>query len=226
LISIITRTNTKKTLEEDLKFFGEDNSYFAEYKIDIVKKKTIGFDPGSILDFGCGIGRNIKEFKKFFSESKISGCDISTKSLEIAKGENPDVNFFSLNSESVNTYINSFDLIFVSCVFHHIEPELRKLSIETINSLLRPGGVIYIFEHNPYNPITQKIVRDCKWDADAILLTMKESVSLIKSANFKVDRKKYTLYFPAALKFLRPVEGLLSYIPLGGQYFVKAVKTI
>ncbi|MBW7854922.1 MAG: hypothetical protein H3C44_01545 [Ignavibacteria bacterium] len=30
----------EKTLEEDLKFFGEDNSYFAEYKIDIVKKNN------------------------------------------------------------------------------------------------------------------------------------------------------------------------------------------
>lgn len=213
----------EKTLEEDLKFFGEENSYFAKYKIDIVKK-TLGFKPAHILDYGCGIGRNIKEFKKFFPDTKISGCDISAKSIELAIKENPQSEFFIINDENISANENKFDVVFISCVFHHIEPGLRKDSIEKIAAITKPGGAVYIFEHNPFNPVTQKIVKDCVWDTDAILLKMKESEELMLHAGLSIEQKKYTLYFPAVLKFLRPIESLLCYIPLGGQYFVKATK--
>lgn len=213
----------EKTLEEDLKFFGEENSYFAEYKIDIVKK-TLGFEPETILDYGCGIGRNIKEFKKFFPDTNISGCDISAKSIELASKENPGAELFIINDENISANENKFDVVFISCVFHHIEPALRKDSIEKISTITKPGGAVYIFEHNPFNPVTQKIVKDCVWDSDAILLKMKESEELMLHAGLKIDERKYTLYFPSMLKFMRPLEKFLSFIPLGGQYFVKAIK--
>lgn len=217
--------NYEKVLDKDLEFFGEESSYFAEYKINVVKRTLGTAKPLNILEYGCGIGMNIKFFSKHFPDSKINGCDISQKSLEVAKKRNdPNVNFFSINDENLSKYNDTFDLIFVSCVFHHIQPTLRENSMKNIFNLLKKNGMLYFFEHNPYNPVTTHIVNTCVWDTDAILLKPNESINLIKNAGLIVENKKYTLFFPAFLKFLRFMENFLFFLPLGGQYYIKAKK--
>ncbi len=212
-----------KILEKDLEFFGEENSYFAEYKIKIIKD-TIQIQPDKILDYGCGIGRNIKFYDQFFPDTRIFGCDISQKSLEIARKSNPNAEFFLINDGNLDKYSGQFDIISISCVYHHIEPRLRKDTTNKIYSLLKPGGSFYIFEHNPNNPLTRKIVKDCVWDQDAILLKAKESANLMMDAGFKISKKRYTIFFPAFLKIFRPMEKFLGFIPIGGQYFMKGEK--
>ncbi|HRE41196.1 MAG TPA: class I SAM-dependent methyltransferase [Ignavibacteria bacterium] len=212
-----------KVMEEDLKFFGEENTYFAEYKVKIVQD-LIKVNPDKILEYGCGIGRNIKFFKTYFPSSDIEGCDISQKSIDLAKKENPNINFYLINDEFINSNLNKYNLIFISCVFHHISPELRNDVIKNINKLLKPKGSLFIFEHNPYNPVTLKIVKDCIWDKDAILLKPKETKKLIRTGNLNEVNFNYTLFFPSQLKKLRFLEKYLKGIPLGGQYFIQAEK--
>jgi len=210
-------------LTEDLKFFGEESNYFAEYKIKIIKEE-LKFTPVNILEYGCGIGMNLKFLKEYFPDTKISGCDISLKSIEVASKRVEDVSFFHIEENEVNKNKESFDIIFVSNVFHHIEPALRELAVNNIHKMLKNNGIIYFFEHNPYNPVTRHIVNTCVWDTDAILLKPYESIGLFNKVNFKNISKKYTLYFPAFLKFLRPLEKLLWFIPMGGQYYLRAEK--
>ncbi|MBN1634853.1 MAG: class I SAM-dependent methyltransferase [Ignavibacteria bacterium] len=209
-------------LGDDLKFF-EESSYFAEYKIKIVRGE-LHDKPLNILEYGCGIGRNLTFITKYFPDSKISACDISVKSLEIAGKSNPTVNLFKSEDSELAKHENQFDLIFISCVFHHIEPPLRQDSMNKIRSLLKPGGILYIFEHNTLNPVTRKIVRECPWDEDAILLKPAELKTLFANSNLSFKKLKYTLFFPAFLKFLRPLEKLLTWLPLGGQYYITAQK--
>ena len=213
----------EKVLSDDLTFFGEESSYFADYKIGIVEKLFKNM-PKTILDFGCGIGRNLEFFKKYYPESEIFACDISAKSIEVAKRKNPDVNFFLINEENVNAHSGKFDLIFTSCVFHHIEPPLRNGSMKYISGMMKPDAHFVNFEHNPHNPVTQKIVKECIWDTDAILLKPKETIQLAKDSGLNILKKKYSLFFPASLKFLRGMEKFLGWIPLGGQYFIIAKK--
>jgi len=213
----------ERVLSEDLSMFEEDSGYFAEYKIKLVQEK-LTFIPEKILDFGCGIGRNLKYLKKYFPDSNISGCDISPKSIEIANRNNPNTDFFIINDENIRNHINKFDLIFTSCVFHHIKPDIRKDSMTIIDSMLKEKGTFFIFEHNPYNPVTQKIVRECIWDTDAILLKTKETISLSEDIGFKIREKKYTLFFPAFLSGFRFLEKYIGFLPLGGQYFIIAEK--
>lgn len=211
-------------LTEDLKFFGEESKYFAEYKIRIVKE-CLRTNPSNILEYGCGIGMNLQFLVEYFNESKIFGSDISAKSIEVASKNNQTVSFFLLKDDEIQKMKDRFDVIFVSNVFHHIEPHLREQAIKNINLMLKPKGCVFFFEHNPYNPVTRHIVNTCVWDTDAILLKPKESLGLFKKEGFKIIRKHYTLYFPAFLKFLRPVEKALFFLPLGGQYYIWAEKS-
>lgn len=215
--------NYEKVLQEDLNFFGEENGYFAEYKVKTVKEIT-GDKPVRILEYGCGIGLNLRYFRTYFPGSEISGCDISEKSVQIARDENSRSELFLITKDNLEKRKGYYDLIFVSCVFHHIAPALREEAITNIKDLLKPDGLLFIFEHNPYNPVTRKIVRDCVWDKDAILLKMSETKDLMKAADFEILQDKYTLFFPAAFSFFRPLEKLLGYIPMGGQYFVQGKK--
>jgi SAM-dependent methyltransferase len=213
----------EKQLTEDLKFFGEESKYFAEYKIRLVAE-CVGNRPINILEYGCGIGMNLQYLIQYFPNANIFGCDISAKSIEVASGNNSSVNFFHIDDDNVKENKDKFDLVFVSNVFHHIEPKFRKKAIENIFFMLKPKGNVLFFEHNPFNPVTKHIVNTCVWDTDAILLKPKESLSLFKDAGFTIIRKHYTLYFPAFLKFLRPVEKAMFFIPMGGQYYIWAEK--
>jgi ubiquinone/menaquinone biosynthesis C-methylase UbiE len=59
------------------------NSAFI-YKINCLKN-ILREEPKSILDFGCGIGSFIPYLHDSFTNSKLYGCDISSKSIEIVK---------------------------------------------------------------------------------------------------------------------------------------------
>ncbi len=210
-------------LEKSMGFFGEENEYFAEYKIKIVKDYT-GSEPATILEYGCGTGRQMKYLAKYFPDAKIAGCDISAKSIEVAEKVNPSSDFFYINPENISLHKGKYDLIFISCVFHHIEPPLRSGAMKNVSELLKPGGELFLFEHNVYNPVTLKIVRECAFDEDAILLPPSETTGLVKSAGLTLLSKRYTLFFPAFLKFLRPLEKFIRLVPLGGQYYIHAKK--
>ena len=123
-----------------------------------------------------------------------------------------------------DTIVDKFDLIFVALVFHHIEPELRSKVINDISDLLQKGGNIFIFEHNPYNPVTSYLVNTCIFDADAVLLKNGELCKLLIEAKLSINASRYTLFFPSFLQKLRFIEPMLGYLPLGGQYFISATK--
>jgi ubiquinone/menaquinone biosynthesis C-methylase UbiE len=63
--------------------FGGDLSFFAEYKIALARK-LIRNEPENILEFGCGVGRNLPFLQHYFPDSAIQGCDVSAESLALA----------------------------------------------------------------------------------------------------------------------------------------------
>jgi len=208
-------------LREGTSFFSDDETYFAQYKVDIARGRT-RFDPEKILEFGCGIGRNIPFLINAFRGSEVSGSDVSEKSLEIARRENPKTRFLieSLPASESERY----GLIFIAGVFHHIPPSCRPAVIESLYSRLLPSGKLFVFEHNPYNPVTRRIVAACPYDEDASLLTPAEMSSLLTGAGFEVTASRYALFFPPRLRWLLPMERILGWLPLGGQYWVEACR--
>lgn len=215
--------NYNEIMNDQLSQFDSDVSYFSEYKL-IETKKSLKKEPKKILDFGCGIGRNFEYMKKYFKGSQLFGCDISSKSIDIAKKEIKNVTFYQLGKDKIN---QKFDLIFISNVFHHIAVDQRQEILEKqIIPLLQKGGDIIIFEHNPYNPVTRYLVSTCPFDEDAVLLFKKELKYLLRENGLKFINSAYTLFFPSILKKFRYFEKYLKKLPLGGQYFVHYKKNI
>jgi SAM-dependent methyltransferase len=200
-------------------FFDGDSDYFARYKIEVAWH-LVGH-VGSVLDFGCGIGRSMPHLRAVFPKADIVGCDPSTESLALAREQNPTCHFVSTDELGTDA---KFDLVIASCVFHHIPPKNRQMAIQFGRSRLKEGGHFIVFEHNPINPVTRYLVKNCPFDTDAILLGMRETIERIRSANLEIDRSGYCLFFPQQLAALRPFEKYLRWLPIGGQYFVCASK--
>ena len=94
---------------------------------------------------------------------------IFQKKVWILKEKHSDVNFLSI--DEIKNY--KFDLIFMAGVLHHVELKDRNSLISDLNNILNIHGKIFITEHNPFNPITRRIVSNCEYDKDAILLKKK-----------------------------------------------------
>lgn len=208
-------------LQNRLHFFDEAD-YFAEYKVRIVRN-YIKKNPKKILEYGCGIGRNLRPLSSFFPGAEIYGCDISEKSLQKALRDNPTAHFLVLGND-VPSFHEEFDLIFVANVFHHIPPEAWKDTMFLLSEWIERDGEIFIFEHNPYNPVTRYLVNTCPFDEDAILLKPGAMETLLLKSGFRIVSMKYILFFPSSLKKLRFLEKHLIHLPLGGQYVVQAIK--
>jgi SAM-dependent methyltransferase len=119
-----------------------------------------------------------------------------------------------------------FDFITAVCVYHHVPPGARLELTREISRVLRPGGIFAMLEHNPYNPVTRKIVSRTPVDADAILLKPSEAVSCLRQGGFEPRAPQFFLYFPEPIYRAggRRMERLLQSLPLGGQYAVFGVK--
>ena len=207
-------------LEHQLNFF-DGEEYFAAYKVHLLTELA-NSKAQKILDFGCGIGRSISFLEQAFPDGKIFATDISECSIKKAREEYSNSYFFPLNE--AHEYKSQFEVIFVAGVFHHIHPTLRQGVMQQLSDMLTDDGELFIFEHNPLNPVTRYMVNNCPFDEDAVLLRPTEFTKLFESAQLNLQKKGYTLFFPSHLKALRVLEKYMKWLPMGGQYFVKAKK--
>ena len=215
--------NYNQLLKEGTSFFSASEEYFARYKVDLVRKQ-VHTPANRILEYGCGIGRNIPFLQQAFPSAVVMGSDISAASLEIARRDNTGIEFF-LEDENVEQ-TKLFDVIFVAGVFHHIPVAQRAGVAKTLFNRLSPSGLLFVFEHNPFNPVTRRIVNNCPYDEDAVLLKPSELKRILSVTTLVVERNAYCLFVPPSLSVLAWMENKLGWLPLGGQYWVQARRPI
>jgi len=205
--------NYKDYITKSLGNIENNLDYFHIKKSEILKKE-LGYQPKKILDLGCGVGTMLGLMIDKFSESSFYAYDESKKSMDYIKKIFPKINCL----ENLKTN-EKFDLIFLSSVVHHVKSTDRDAFFKNIYNLLNPNGVMFIFEHNPYNPITLKMVANCEFDADAELIKKNDLINLCKKNNFEIIKSGYIHFFPSKLGFLFKLESYLKWFFLGAQYF-------
>jgi ubiquinone/menaquinone biosynthesis C-methylase UbiE len=202
----------------NVKISGADSFYFAEHKVLVLKQN----EPGKnlqMLDVGCGDG--VTEFfvQKYLPGWRVEGIDVSEKSIVEATGKNiSNAGFQLFNGTEIPFANNSFDVVFIAAVLHHIEFSMHLAIIKEIYRVLKPGGRLYLFEHNPLNPFTKYLVKTCDFDKDAHLLSYIYCGKLLKKAGFIPVKIKFILFFPrkGILSKLIVLENALNWLPLGG----------
>jgi SAM-dependent methyltransferase len=210
----------------NVRISGEDPEYFASYKIEEVRRlwPTGGqAPPAAVLDFGTGIGNSLPHLARAFPGAGITGLDVSEKSLDVAAARFPDAaRLVHFDGRRIPLPKASFDLIFSACVFHHIEAVEHVPLLTQLRQLLRPKGRLVIFEHNPANPLTRRVVSQCPFDDNAVLIPAATLRERLRAAGFNDVQISYTFFFPRALAALRPIERAMKWLPLGAQYYALA----
>ena len=113
---------------------------------------------------------------------------------------------------------------YLNGVLHHVYPSRRPAVMRALLDALVPGGLLAVFENNPWNPGARMVMRRIPFDRAAVPLSPREARWVIGAAGFRVLSLRSLFYFPRLLAFLRPAERLLARVPLGAQYWVLAAK--
>lgn len=208
---------------------GEDPEYFAEYKIrdlaELVRARGVGGDEFAILDFGAGIGNSVPFIRKYFPRARLTCLDVSEASLALGAARFPGLaRFAKFDGSSIPFESSSQDVVLAACVLHHIAHEEHVGLFREMLRVLKPSGCAFIFEHNPYNPLTVRAVKDCPFDENARLIPAAAMRNRMQNAGFGEVRVRYRVFFPRMLRVFRPLEQWMTWLPLGAQYYAAGTK--
>lgn len=213
-------------LDPLLTTFGAESLEFAQRKAEMILAEARSFGPTKhleVLDVGCGPG--VIDGFLLGSFRRLVCADTSPAMLEAAREVLPGVDFRLLQEDGALPFAEGeFDLVFFSCVLHHIPVPQWPAFLAECARVVKPGGLVVCIEHNPWNPVTRRIVAQCPFDEGVTLLSAPQVRRGLEQAGLTVERLFFHVFFPGRLDALRPLEALLRPVPLGGQHTVVARK--
>lgn len=204
-------------LDKSIAITGESGDYFAAIKARYAASVLGAEFAGSLLDFGCGIGLLSRALAKQFPTAQRDGFDLSRQSIAAIDPALARSGLFTSDEHDLRA---EYDAIIVANVMHHVPVAERRTVVQSLANRLSPAGRLFIFEHNPANPLTRRAVDRCEFDADAVLLPSREARGYFAPAGMTVVQRDYIVFFPRGLKALRWLEPRLTWCPLGAQYVV------
>ncbi|MEH2511973.1 ubiquinone/menaquinone biosynthesis C-methylase UbiE [Nitrobacteraceae bacterium AZCC 1564] len=208
-------------------FGGKEHAFYIDIKrnhiLRLAQQHFERVDDLEVLDLGCGIGAYHPGLEGKFRE--LHGIDVSVRSVEAAAARHPFVHYASFDGERLPYSDGQFSVVFTVCVMHHVPPPLWTTFIGEMYRVIKPGGLALVFEHNPYNPATQYIVKTCDIDKDAVLLRPGKLRHMFTRAGFnKVQTRTIISVLPVG-RFLTSLDSLLGYLPFGAQYYLSGTKS-
>jgi SAM-dependent methyltransferase len=209
-------------LNRNIKITGETAEYFAAYKADYIAQRVLTSQASAILEYGCGVGLLASKLKDYAPTARVDGFDRSEESIRRV-GER--LRAQGVFTSDVTQLGRAYDIVVFANVLHHIMPAERLGVVSDAAGRLVVGGSLCIFEHNPANPLTRRVVKQCPFDKEAILLSPSEAKRQVAKAGLNDIRLDYVVFFPHLLRCLRRLEPLLAWCPLGGQYVIVARKS-
>lgn len=216
------RNNYVAEVQQSIDFVGQGHEFFIRVKAEALvascKRQLGGLQDRAILDVGCGVGLMSKYVADHFGV--VHGIDIAPGVVERAAEMCPSGDFQLYDGVAIPFEDGVFDVVFIVCVMHHVPPQQWASLTAEMTRVLKPGGLLFVFEHNPYNPLTRRAVNSCPFDADAVLLSRSTSSRLMRDAGLQSAEARYILFFPWNGSAFRTIEAGLRWLPMGAQYFV------
>lgn len=195
-----------------------EHAFFADHKVALAARRLAGNTVRAVLDFGCGTGRGLQPIAARFTGAEVWAYDPSAACAEEAARQCPQAHVLSRPE-----YIppKHFDCVFLCNVLHHVpEPDQADV-LAACRSALAPGGSVFVFEHNPLNPLTRIVFERCPFDQDAAMLRMSKTITTGARAGLRPVQRGFCLFVPFAAGGIYRIEDMLGWLPLGAQYYVR-----
>src|SRR5262245_60689680 len=216
------REQYSQDLDHAVSFAGVPHDFFTRARADELLRLArlhLG-DPARLeaLDVGCGIGLTDRYLTGRFRA--LTGTDVSPGLLETGARDVPGVHYGLAERDRLPFGNNTFDLAFAVCVVQVIEPEGRSRFIAELARVTRPDGLVVVFEHNPYNPLTRLVVRRCTFGEDVRMLGMAKTEHLLQENGVTPVDRGFLLVFPSRRRRILALERALRRLPVGAHYYV------
>ena len=168
-------------VQSSISFSGQEVAFFHQRKADALVELTgrlLGDPAGQrVLDVGCGVG----SIDRFLAGRFAHLCGVDTAPDALGRGhrENPAVTYAAADGTRLPFPDGGFDVVFAVCVLHHVVPSHRVDFALELARVVRPGGLVVVFEHNALNPLTRLAVSRCEFDEGVVLLTRGASTRVL-----------------------------------------------
>jgi SAM-dependent methyltransferase len=208
------------TVERSLAMFGREIDFFHRNKIHhlarVARHAGINLRSSRVLDIGCGTGAADRLLRPMVSS--LAGVDVSREMVAEARAAGCDIDHRVYDGGVLPFDPGTFDLAFAFNVMHHVPPTEWSRFADQMMTAVRPGGLCVIIEHNPRNPVTRRSVRNCPFDAEAVLVRPADVRRAFGSVEAESIARWYILFAPFGDRRAFQAEQCLSWLPFGGQY--------
>ena len=103
-----------------------------------------------VLDIGCGTGTLAILIKRFHPDVAVAGLDPDPKALARAKRKaqraEVSIQFDQGSADDLPYPEASFDRVFSSFMFHHLQAEQREKTLCEVRRVLAPGGSLHMLD--------------------------------------------------------------------------------
>lgn len=106
---------------------------------------------GRVLDVGCGTGVLAGRLAERGLE--VTGLDPSQGMLSVMEREHPAVSRVRADGGSIPFADGDFDMAITVAALHHVaHPDAVHRTLVEMMRVVRPGGHVVVWDHNPRNP--------------------------------------------------------------------------
>lgn len=213
-------------IDKSIAFTGTDHEFFIVEKgkliLDLIAQNFSLNAKAKVLDVGCGHG--FVHPGLVAAGHEVTGVEIADKVLAIARRDNPAVHYCAYDGNTLPFSDGSFDVVIAMCVVHHVPVPKWAAFVRELYRVVRAGGLIVIFEHNPLNPVTTYLFKYGfnGMDKGATMVRRQRLETLLRTAGCPSVRSSYIFFTPFGGRFFRAMDRKLGWLPFGAQYFTIA----
>ena len=135
----------------DVGWFLEGGKLAAQSIIEVLGQNGLDLDQfDSMLDFGCGCGRVVRQWHALASVN-IYGTDYNRTPIDWCR-HNLDFARFATNAAKppLKVQDSSFDFVYALSVFTHLPEDAQRAWITELTRTIRPGGYLLITTQGNY----------------------------------------------------------------------------
>jgi SAM-dependent methyltransferase len=161
--------------------------HVAEHYIDKrtnLVKELLPFG-GKVVDVGCGTGQLAATIAA--EGYDLFGADLSTSMIAKAR-QRGLIGTCTGVTTALPFADNSFDLALTVATLHHLEtPERVAATVREMGRVVKPGGFVVLWDHNPANPYWPYLMKRVPQDSgDERLVPRDELLSDVHAAGLEV----------------------------------------
>lgn len=99
--------------------------------------------PLSVLDFGCGVARQLLQLTRNYPNVKAFACDANLDNIKHVKNAFPNVDVYANAFDPPLRYEDdTFDLVYSVSTFSHFSPDDARLWLRELRRVTKPNGLL------------------------------------------------------------------------------------